>query len=148
MGSQTQPTEANMKTTLLPLLVLVLASLTQAENEKSPSPQRLRQHFRPIISQLSPATQDKVLIARADSEPGVEPRQTLAKVIQHNNKDSPYARTVVIQNTQQAFQAFGVKNIPQHILRSWARNKRRTQNSQSQPSNLEDLEDLEDQVFN
>ena len=127
-----------------------MSSLAMSEDEKSQSQSQshIRKNFRPIISQLSPATQDKVLIARADSEPGVEPRQTLAKVIQHNNKDSPYARTVVIQNTQQAFQAFGVKNIPQHILRSWARNKRRTQNSQSQPSNLEDLEDLEDQVFN
>ena len=127
-----------------------MSSLALSEDEKSQSQSQshIRKNFRPIISQLSPATQDKVLIARADSEPGVEPRQTLAKVIQHNNKDSPYARTVVIQNTQQAFQAFGVKNIPQHILRSWARNKRRTQNSQSQPSNLEDLEDLEDQVFN
>ena len=70
----------------------MLASLTQAEDEKSP--QRLRQHFRPIISQLSPATQDKVLIARADSQPGVEPSQTLAKVIQHNSRDSPYAREI------------------------------------------------------
>ena len=122
--------------------------MSEDEKSQSQSQSHIRKNFRPIISQLSPATQDKVLIARADSEPGVEPRQTLAKVIQHNNKDSPYARTVVIQNTQQAFQAFGVKNIPQHILRSWARNKRRTQNSQSQPSNLEDLEDLEDQVFN
>merc|ERR1712242_260366 len=92
MGSQTQPTEANMKTTLLTLLVLVLASLTQAEDEKSP--QRLRQHFRPLISQLGPATQDKVLIARADSQPAVEPSQTLAKVIQHNSRDSPYARKI------------------------------------------------------
>merc|ERR1739844_99390 len=132
MGSQTS--ETSMKTTLVvPGLILVLSSLAMSDDEKSQSQSHIRKNFRPIISQLSPATQDKVLIARADSEPGVEPRQTLAKVIQHNNKDSPYARTVVIQNTQQAFQAFGVKNIPQHIIRSWARNKRRTQNSQSQP---------------
>merc|ERR1712242_35410 len=144
MGSQTQPTEANMKTTLLTLLVLVLASLTQAEDEKSP--QRLRQHFRPIISQLSPATQDKVLIARADSQPAVEPSQTLAKVIQHNSRDSPYARTVVIQNTPQAFRAFGVKNIPEHIIQSWARYRRRSGASayKDQPDREQDLEDLED----
>merc|ERR1712223_152487 len=111
MGSPTQPTETTMKTTqglpLLLLLVLVLASLAAADGEKS-----LRQNFRPIISRLSPDTQDKVLIARADSEPGVAPSQTLAKVIQHNSRDSPYARTVVIQNTPQAFRAFGVRTSP------------------------------------
>merc|ERR1711997_434383 len=78
-------------------------------------------------TKLRPDTQDKVLIARADQEHGVTPRQTLAKVIQHNNSHSPYARTVVIQNTEQAFKAFGVKNIPAHILQSWARHKRRSQ---------------------
>ena len=35
-------------------------------------------------------------------------------------------RTVVIQNTAQAFKAFGVKNIPRRILDSWARVKRRS----------------------
>ena len=126
----------------------MLASLAPADGEKS-----LRQNFRPIISRLSPDTQDKVLIARADSEPGVAPSQTLAKVIQHNSRDSPYARTVVIQNTPQAFRAFGVKNIPQHIIQSWARYKRRTSAaaSRNQPEkeedNLEDLGDLEDQII-
>ena len=47
-------------------------------------------------------------------------------MIQHNSEDSPYVRTVVIQNTAQAFKAFGVKNIPQRILNSWARVKRRS----------------------
>ena len=46
------------------------------------------------------------------------------QVIQHNSESSPYARTVVIQNTPQAFKAFGVKNIPRHILDGWARYKR------------------------
>merc|ERR550525_1118968 len=131
-----------MKTTLVPLLVclLVLASLVLSDDDKpQPQPQsHIRKNFRPIISRLSPDTQDKVLIARADSEPGVEPSQTLAKVIQHNNKDSPYARTVVIQNTPQAFRAFGVKNIPQHIIQSWARYKRRTEREE---------ESLEDQII-
>merc|ERR1719436_724290 len=145
-----------MKTTLLPLLVwvLVLASLVLSDDDKLQSqPQsqsHIRKNFRPIISQLSRDTQDKVLIARADSDPGVEPSQTLAKVIQHNNRDSPYARTVVIQNTPQAFRAFGVKNIPQHILQSWARYKRRSPASASrnQPEKEEDnLEDLEDQII-
>ena len=45
-------------------------------------------------------------------------------MIQHNSESSPYARTVVIQNTPQAFRAFGVKNIPRYILDSWARHKR------------------------
>merc|ERR1719189_3407228 len=127
-----------MKTTLLPLLVLVLLVLVSLvlSDDDNPQPQpqsqsHIRKNFRPIISQLSRDTQDKVLIARADSDPGVEPSQTLAKVIQHNNKDSPYARTVVIQNTPQAFRAFGVKNIPQHILQSWARYKRRSPASAS-----------------
>ena len=62
-------------------------------------------------------------------------------------------RTVVIQNTPQAFRAFGVKNIPEHIIQSWARYRRRSGASAStqQPGrqqDLEDLEDLEDQVFN
>merc|ERR1719436_785540 len=141
-----------MKTTLLPLLVwvLVLASLVLSDDDKLQSqPQsqsHIRKNFRPIISQLSRDTQDKVLIARADSDPGVEPSQTLAKVIQHNNRDSPYARTVVIQNTPQAFRAFGVKNIPQHILQSWARYKRRSPASAStHPEREED--NLEDQIF-
>ena len=124
------------------LCLQVLVSLAQAEDEKSPSPHSLRQNFRPIISQLSPDTQNKVLIARADSQPGVEPSQTLAKVIQHNRRDSPYARTVVIQNTPQAFKAFGVKNIPQHIIQSWARYKRRTEREEE---NLE--EQIIQQVF-
>merc|ERR1711953_1374256 len=140
MGSHT--TGTIMKTTLVPLLVclLVLASLVLSDDDKpQPQPQsHIRKNFRPIISRLSPDTQDKVLIARADSEPGVEPSQTLAKVIQHNNKDSPYARTVVIQNTPQAFRAFGVKNIPQHIIQSWARYKRRTEREE---------ESLEDQII-
>merc|ERR1711971_1034466 len=75
---------------------------------------------------LSPDTRGKVLIARADEDVEVEPQQTLAKVIQHNGEDSPYVRTVVIQNTAQAFKAFGVKNIPKRILDSWARVKRRS----------------------
>ena len=50
----------------------------------------------------------------------------MPQVIQHNGEDSPYVRTVVIQNTAQAFKAFGVKNIPQRILDSWARVKRRS----------------------
>merc|ERR1711953_266575 len=144
MGSHT--TGTIMKTTLVPLMVclLVLASLVLSDDDKpqpqsQPQPQaHIRKNFRPIISRLSPDTQDKVLIARADSEPGVEPSQTLAKVIQHNNKDSPYARTVVIQNTPQAFRAFGVKNIPQHIIQSWARYKRRTEREE---------ESLEDQII-
>merc|ERR1711953_740554 len=140
MGSHT--TGTIMKTTLVPLLVcvLVFASLVLSDDDKPQSqPQsHIRKNFRPIISRLSPDTQDKVLIARADSEPGVEPSQTLAKVIQHNNKDSPYARTVVIQNTPQAFRAFGVRNIPQHIIQSWARYKRRTEREE---------ESLEDQII-
>merc|ERR1711902_194418 len=79
-----------------------------------------------IINKLSPETKGKVLIARADEDIEVEPQQTLAKVIQHNGEDSPYVRTVVIQNTAQAFKAFGVKNIPKRILDSWARVKRRS----------------------
>ena len=51
---------------------------------------------------------------------------SMPQVIQHNGEDSPYVRTVVIQNTAQAFKAFGVKNIPQRILDSWARVKRRS----------------------
>merc|ERR1711953_919525 len=140
MGSHT--TGTIMKTTLVPLLVclLVLASLVLSDKpQPQPQPQsHIRKNFRPIISRLSPDTQNKVLIARADSEPGVEPSQTLAKVIQRNNKDSPYARTVVIQNTPQAFRAFGVKNIPQHIIQSWARYKRRTEREE---------ESLEDQII-
>ena len=50
----------------------------------------------------------------------------MPQVIQHNGEDSPYVRTVVIQNTAQAFKAFGVKNIPKRILDSWARVKRRS----------------------
>ena len=50
----------------------------------------------------------------------------IPQVIQHNGEDSPYVRTVVIQNTAQAFKAFGVKNIPKRILDSWARVKRRS----------------------
>ena len=60
--------------------------------------------------------QRKVQIARADQNVEVEPHQTLAKVIEHNDEDSPYVRTVVIQNTPQAYRAFGVKNIPRYIL--------------------------------
>ena len=75
----------------------------------------------------------------------MSPQQTLAKVIQHNGSDSPYARTVVIQNTEQAFKAFGVKNIPQHIIRSWARYKRRSQTSE-QEENKED-QDSNDEVI-
>ena len=129
-----------------------MASLTLSEDVKPQSQSHIRPNFRPILSQLSPDTQDKVLIARADSEPvrGVEPSQTLAKVIQHNNRDSPYARTVVIQNTPQAFRAFGVKNIPQHIIQSWARYKRRSSApaTRNQPEREDDnLEDLEDQII-
>merc|ERR1712203_928046 len=151
MGSQTS--ETSMKTTLVvPGLILVLSSLAMSDDEKSQSQSQshIRKNFRPIISQLSPDAQDKVLIARADSEPGVEPRQTLAKVIQHNNRDSPYARTVVIQNTPQAFRAFGVKSIPQHIIQSWARYKRRSSApaTRNQPEREDDnLEDLEDQII-
>merc|ERR1712062_449952 len=137
-----------MKTTLLslPLLLLLLvsSSLVRGDDAKPQSQSHIRKNFRPIISQLSPDTQDKVLIARADSEPGVEPAQTLAKVIQHNNRDSPYARTVVIQNTPQAFRAFGVKNIPQHIIQSWARYRRRTGAPASKHQSEREEEDLED----
>ena len=103
--------------------------------------------FRPIISKLSPDTQDKVLIARADQEHGVTPHQTLAKVIQHNNRDSPYARTVVIQNTAQAFRAFGVKNIPQHILSSWARHKRRSHSKHHDEKPDDAASELDDDVI-
>merc|ERR1711971_720894 len=86
----------------------------------------VNRNFKQIINKLSPETKGKVLIARADEDIEVEPQQTLAKVIQHNGEDSPYVRTVVIQNTAQAFKAFGVKNIPKRILDSWARVKRRS----------------------
>merc|ERR1719192_2826129 len=59
----------------------------------------VNRNFNQILAKLSPETQGRVLIARADVE--VEPGQTLAKVIQHNSEVSPYVRTVVIQNTPQ-----------------------------------------------
>ena len=37
-------------------------------------------NFNQILAKLSPETQGRVLIARADEEVEVEPRQTLAKV--------------------------------------------------------------------
>ena len=40
----------------------------------------VNRNFKQIIQRLSPETQGKVLIARADEEVAVEPRQTLAKV--------------------------------------------------------------------
>merc|ERR1712152_51726 len=57
----------------------------------------VNRNFKQIINKLSPETKGKVLIARA-------------------GEDSPYVRTVVIQNTAQAFKAFRVKNIPKRIL--------------------------------
>ena len=47
-------------------------------------------------------------------------------MIQHNSETSPYVRTVVIQNTPQAFKAFGVKNVPKRIVEGWERYKRRS----------------------
>ena len=73
------------------------------------------------------------------------------QVIQHNSESSPYARTVVIQNTPQAFKAFGVKNIPRRILDGWARYKREhvvhvVEKDQEDDSN--DTDDYIDAVFN
>ena len=67
-------------------------------------------------------------------------------MIQHNSESSPYARTVVIQNTPQAFRAFGVKNIPRYILDSWARHKREHAPAQHVEDVIDD-DSLIDAVF-
>ena len=73
----------------------------------------------------------------------------LLQVIQHNSESSPYARTVVIQNTPQAFKAFGVKNIPRHILDGWARYKREhVVKVVEQQDVSNDTDDYIDAVFN
>ena len=56
--------------------------------EETPAPRRTSltggsSNFNQIISQLTPETQGRVLIARADEEVEVSPRQTLAKVRKH-----------------------------------------------------------------
>merc|ERR1712115_360409 len=162
MGSAAR--SGKMKTTLLVGLVCVALAEDKVGPSLSPSTTsiKIRQEapaksksnilntFRPIISKLTPDTQNKVLIARADSEHGVSPQQTLAKVIQHNASDSPYARTVVIQNTKQAFRAFGVKNVPQHIIQRWNRYRRRTQSSTKQEEEEEEdksNDEVIDEVF-
>merc|ERR1712018_720689 len=151
MGSAAR--SGNMKTTLLVGLVCMALEDDRVGSSPSTTQIKLRQEdpaksksnilktFRPIISKLTPDTQNKVLIARADSDHGVSPHQTLAKVIQHNASDSPYARTVVIQNTKQAFRAFGVKNVPQHIIQRWNRYRRRTQSSTKQAEEEEQEEE-------
>ena len=68
----------------------------------------------------------------------------MPQVIQHNGEDSPYVRTVVIQNTAQAFKAFGVKNIPKRILDSWARVKRRS--FEPVDKNVEKRKDANDEI--
>jgi len=76
-----------------------------------------QKNFKQIISRLTPETQAKVLIARADENVNVDPQQTLAKVIEHKDVESKYVRTIVINNTPEVFKAFNVQNVPEHIRR-------------------------------
>ena len=45
-------------------------------------------------------------------------QSTFARINKHNDADSPFTKTVLIKNTPEAHQAFGVKNSPtQNVLK-------------------------------
>ena len=49
--------------------------------------------------------------------PNIGNIEDLATVIENNDTEGNVRRTVIIKNTPQAFQAFGIKNAPREILK-------------------------------
>ena len=71
--------------------------------------------IRPIFSKIMTGLQSKVKFAKASHILEVEGHKAIAKVIKHNDAGSRFARTVIIQNSPEAYQAFGVRNAPGKI---------------------------------
>merc|ERR1711892_459049 len=71
--------------------------------------------IRPIFSKIMTGLQSKVKFAKASHILEVEGHKAIAKGIKHNDAGSRFARTVIIQNSPEAYQAFGVRNAPRNI---------------------------------
>ena len=70
--------------------------------------------IQPILSKIMTGSKSRK-IAKASDSLEVEGHKAIAKVIKHNDAGSRFARTVIIQNSPEAYQAFGVRNAPRNI---------------------------------
>merc|ERR1719350_201352 len=72
--------------------------------------------FQPILSKIISESKSKVKIAKASDALEVKGYKAIARVIKHTDTDSRFARTVIIQNSPEAYRAFGVRNAPNTVL--------------------------------
>jgi hypothetical protein len=68
--------------------------------------------FNEILSQINAETLPSFVVTKEEEDSKIIGQTTLARIIEHNDADSPFTKTVFIKNTPEAHQAFGVKNAP------------------------------------
>ena len=90
--------------------------------------------FQPILSKIISESKSKVRIAKASNTLKVKGHQAIARVIKHTDADSRFARTVIIQNSQEAYRAFGVRNAPNKVL---VRSEKETDDTSFLKTNLD-----------
>jgi hypothetical protein len=67
--------------------------------------------LRPLLSQLGARAQERLKVVKGGLGEGLAGHRSIARVIQHK-QEGPVGRTVVIQNSREAHQVFGIRNAP------------------------------------
>ena len=67
-----------------------------------------------VLSKIILGPQYTLKVAKVTDDLHVEGHNAIAKVIKHKNAGR-FARTVIIQNSPEAFRAFGVRNVPRKL---------------------------------
>jgi hypothetical protein len=106
-------------------------------------------NFKHILSGIENEKKEKVKFAKTDKRTWLAGHTAVAKVISHGTKDNEDARTLEIENTKAANQAFGVINISQKLFDKSLTRLRPTHNKtntmQGQTSHIrEDIVNVED----
>ena len=96
--------------------------------------QNIPADFQPILSKIISESKSKVKIAKASDTLEVKGHKAIARVIKHTDADSRFARTVIIQNSPEAYRAFGVRNAPNTVF---VRSEKETDDTSFLKSNLE-----------
>ena len=68
--------------------------------------------FRPILSQIEKEAQDRVKFVKGGPGTQLVGHRPIARVIKHSGEKNPISRTVVIENSPEAHQVFGIRNAP------------------------------------
>ena len=68
--------------------------------------------FRPILSKIDREAQDRVKFVKGGPGTKLVGHRPIARVIKHRGEENPVSRTVVIENSPEAHQVFGIRNAP------------------------------------